>query len=61
MFVTSIYSATCLWISKTKIISYKTFLETILPFLMGAVSQLSVNDKNLYGKNESLPNKSDSS
>lgn len=60
MFVTSIYSATCSWISKNKIISYKTFLSTILPFLMGAVSQLSVNNNNLDEKNESFPNKGDS-
>lgn len=60
MFVTSIYSATCSWISKNKIISYKTFLSTILPFLMGAVSQLSVNDNNLDEKNDSFPNTDDS-
>lgn len=41
MLVMSIHSATCSWISGNKEISREAFLETILPFLMGAISQLA--------------------
>lgn len=40
MLVTSIYSAACSWISGNQTISREAFFETILPFLMGAVSRL---------------------
>ena len=39
MFVTSIYSATCSWISKNKIISYKTFLKKYHPSFSNGSSQ----------------------
>jgi AcrR family transcriptional regulator len=41
MLVMSIHSATCSWIGGNKPISREAFLETILPFLMGSISQLS--------------------
>lgn len=41
MLVTSIYSAACSWISGNKKMSREAFFNTILPFLTGAVSQLT--------------------
>lgn len=41
MLVMSIHSATCAWIDDNKPISREAFLETMLPFLMGAISRLS--------------------
>ncbi len=40
MLVMSIHSATCSWIGENKPISREAFLEAILPFLMGSISQL---------------------
>lgn len=39
MLVTSIYSASCAWISHHKHIPREAFFEMILPFLMGSISQ----------------------
>lgn len=41
MLVTSIYSAACSWISSEKKLPRDEFFETALPFLSGAISQLS--------------------
>ena len=41
MLVMSIHSATCYWISGNKSIPQEKFIDTVLPFLMGAVSGIS--------------------
>lgn len=41
MLVMSVHSATCSWINENKIISREAFLETILPFLTGAMTHLN--------------------
>lgn len=41
MLVMSVHSATCSWINGNKVISREAFLETILPFLTGAMTHLN--------------------
>lgn len=40
MFVTSIYSASCAWVSEESNMSREQFLQTILPFLLGAIQKV---------------------
>lgn len=42
MLVSSIYSASCAWINGNNKIPRETFFKSILPFLMGSISQLTI-------------------
>ncbi|TCS95876.1 TetR/AcrR family transcriptional regulator [Hazenella coriacea] len=47
MLVSSIYSASCSWINGNKKVSREAFFQSILPFLMGSISQLTILKKSV--------------